>query len=68
MSIKDLEEIAIENIIKYQRGENVNLNIFFEEVINTFKDQSDELADLRQELAKREDAIDYDNIKIGGTD
>jgi len=41
---------------------------FMGEIINTFKDQSDEIANLRQELAKKEDVIDVNNIKIGGTD
>jgi len=38
------------------------------ETINTFKDQSDEIANLRQELAKKEDIIDVNEIKVGGTD
>jgi len=41
---------------------------YMREVVNTFKDQSDEIANLRQELAKKEDCIDYDNIKVGGND
>ena len=63
MSIEKLTEIALDNITKYQRQENVNLNIFFEEVINTFKDQSDMIADLRKELAQKEDVITLSEIK-----
>jgi len=34
--------------------------------IKTFKDLSDQIADLRKQIAEME--IDYDNVKIGGND
>lgn len=68
MSIEKLEEIIDKYIEDYQNGITANLNVFSYEVISTFKDQSDMIADLRQELAKKEDKIDVNNIKIGGTD
>jgi len=36
--------------------------------LDILKHQSDQIADLRKQLAKKENAIDIDNIKIGGTD
>jgi len=45
-----------------------HLILFMQEVIDTFKDQSDEIANLRQELAKKEDVIEVNDIKVGGTD
>jgi len=41
---------------------------FMLETLCAFKCQSDEIADLKQQFAKKEDCIDYNNIKVGGTD
>jgi len=48
--------------------ESEKINQFMQTTIDTFKDQSDEIANLRQELAKKEDVIEVNEIKIGGTD
>jgi len=72
MSIEKLEEIKD----KYNNTFNDESQTYRElhtlefmfEAINTFKDQSDEIANLRQDLAKKEDVIEVNNIKIGGTD
>ena len=72
MSIKMLEKTK-NKYIKDFIGENVSyadsyMFNFMQEVINTFLHQSDQIADLRQELAQKQDVIDIDTIKIGGTD
>ena len=61
MSIEKLEEIINNDIEKYKNRENVNIILFREEVVNIFKD-------IYKQLAKKEDVINVDNIKIGGTD
>lgn len=66
MSIENLEKTIEINIEDYNKGETVSLVPFMLEVIETFKDQSDQIADLRKYIA--ETLIDYDNIKIGGND
>ena len=64
MSIKKLEEVK-----EMVFNDNISyMNYLVENVIDALKDHSDQIADLRQELAKKENCIDYDNIKIGGTD
>lgn len=63
MSIEKLEKIMDFYIEDYRNGKTVNLCIFLTEVIDTFKHQSNQIADLRQELSKKEDVIDVNNIK-----
>jgi len=72
MSIEGLEKIRE---LYFNEGgafeENNRINIidyFMKTTIDTFKHQSDQIADLKQKLAKKEDVIDMHNIKIGGTD
>lgn len=67
MSIENIEKLIVASIENYKKGGNVNLILFFEAIVDTFKHQSDQIADLRQELAKK-DAIDINSIKVGGTD
>jgi len=66
MSIEKLEDILIDYLEYEPVGDNIS--IFMQTAIDTFKDQSDMIANLRQELAKKEDVIEVNNIKIGGTD
>ena len=67
MSIKQLEEIKDDyhkrvggTTIKH---EDLYIKQFMQRTITTFKEQSDMIADLRQELAQKQDAIDINNIK-----
>ena len=57
MSINGLEQIMNEGIRKYKNGEIINIAEFQQEVINTFKTQSDEIASLRQQLAQNPDYL-----------
>lgn len=67
MSIEGLEKIR--DLYLNESGvfeENNRTNIidyFMKTVINTFKHQSDQIADLRRELSKEEDIIDVSEIK-----
>ena len=68
MSIKDLEELE-KNIRERLDDFRKKNNLFFVSdfkrmlgaLIPILKDQSDEIANLRQELAKKEDAVDWAN-------
>lgn len=61
MSIKKLEEIR--EIFKDRINlDMLNIGIFMGYVISLLKDQSDQIADLRQELAEKEDAINIGDI------
>jgi len=66
MSIEKLEKIFDDYYYRSQSA--LNIGKFMLMIIDTFKDQSDMIANLRQELAKKEDCIDYNNIKVGGND
>lgn len=66
MSIKDLEGgyyQYVEGMSGVQRWTAAELFIInnIKILINILKGQSDEIANLRQELAKKEDAIDWAN-------
>ena len=61
MSIENLEEIK-DNYYKRVGGmtikwEDLYIKDFMQETINTFKNQSDEIASLRQQLAQNPDYI-----------
>ena len=83
MSVEGLE--IIKNLYDNESGRfsehnrTIIVNDFMKTTIDTFKDQSDMIAGLRQELAKKMKEIDQQqsyyptkeeipNIKIGGTD
>jgi len=74
MSIEKLEKIRkllqdfYEGGAFREHNRLILMDNFIRTTIDTLKDQSDEIANLRQELAKKEDCIDYDNIKVGGND
>jgi len=61
MSIEKLEKIFDEYYNKRQSA--LNIGEFMLMIIDTLKDQSDEIANLRQELAKKEDVIEVNEIK-----
>jgi len=61
MSVAKLEKIFDDYYNKSQSA--LNIGKFMLMIIDTLKDQSDEIANLRQELAKKEDVIDVNNIK-----
>ena len=80
MSIEELER-AKESFIRRKQmskyvtasagieGDTLDIGLFMEYTISLFKDQSDEMAELRKELAQKEDAIVVDDkTKVGGTD
>ena len=58
MSIKKLEEIREEFRVLPVAGTTIIINNFMQETIQTFKDQSDMIADLQKELAKKMKEID----------
>lgn len=77
MSIKGLERISkvydsesdiSETSVFNENNKSILIHYFMKSVVEIFKDQSDEIADLRQELAKKEDAFSVDDVKVGGTD
>jgi hypothetical protein len=79
VSIEKLENIKKNFTIKYNviRTKEFLVEInegyglirqFMNYTIDILKHQSDQIADLHQALAQKEDVIDYDNVKIGGTD
>ena len=57
MSIKKLEEYR-DMFISDEDITDVYISNFMSEMIDTFKDQSDMIAELRQELAKKMKGID----------
>jgi len=61
MSIVKLEDILIDYLECEPVGDDISK--FMQTTIDLFKDQSDEIANLRQELAKKEDVIDVNEIK-----
>ena len=70
MSIEQLEKIKDDyhkrvggTTIKH---EDLYIKQFMQRTIDTFKEQSDMIADLRKHISETE--IDYKNIKIGGND
>lgn len=75
MSIEKLEEIlqrlpyflSIDNKLITIINTMNELIDYDRALLDTFKNQSDQIADLRQQLARKEDVIDVNNIKIGGT-
>jgi len=66
MSIEKLDALLNEEYI--MRQVHAQTYEVFIEICTTLKDQSDMIADLQQQLAQKEDAIDYNNIKGGFTD
>ena len=77
MSIEKLEELKdwakprmhqyYDTCRIYKTGDD-NIYKILELLIPILKNQSDQLADLRQELAKKEDNINVDDIKVGLND
>ena len=66
MSIEDLEQDYQSYILRPNFSEHY-IGIFMQHTIDTLKDQSDMIADLRKELAQK-DSIDVSDIKIGLND
>jgi len=69
MGIESLEKIRKLSQDFYEGGafrehnRLILVDNFMQTTIDTLKDQSDEIANLRQELAKKEDVIEVNNIK-----
>jgi len=63
LSIEGLEKIEYEYKNILIGGSKILISRFMESTIDTFKDQSDEIANLRQELAKKEDVIEVNELK-----
>ena len=62
MSIEKLEKTYV-NYIQRPRQSGHYIGMFMQYTIDTFKEQSDMIAELRQELAQKEDSINVNNIK-----
>ena len=69
MSIKDLEEIVNDYINRntIYNGE-YEIGLFMIQTKDILKDLIQEQQNLYKELAQKQDVIDIDTIKIGGTD
>ena len=67
MSIDKLEKTYVDYVNRPRQYQHY-IGMFMQYTIAMFKEQSDIIADLRQQLAQKEDAIDVNDIKIGGTD
>jgi len=61
MSIEKLEDILIDYLECEPVGDDISQ--FMQTTIDTFKDQSDEIANLRQELAKKMEGNEMVNKK-----
>lgn len=67
MSIEDLEKIR-ETFKDRNNYDMLRIGLFMEYTIDLFKDLITDLQQFNKELAKKENAIDVNNIKIGETD
>ena len=66
MSIEKMEEIKENYINNPVYHGSYEIGCFMISTIEMFKEQSDMIADLRKHISETE--IDYESIKIGGTD
>ena len=62
MNLHEIEK-DYENYILRPSFSQHHIGMFMQHTINIFKDQSDMIADLRKELAQKENIIDVNDIK-----
>ena len=67
MSIEKLEKTYVDYIQRPRQYQHY-IGMFMQYTINVLKDQSDMIADLRKQLAQKEDKIDVKDIKVGLND
>ena len=67
MSIKDLEDDYQSYVLNPSYSPH-HIGMFMQHTIDILKDLTQEQQNLYKELAQKQDVIDIDTIKIGGTD